>query len=387
MQGSREQRGLEIAKHASIAEKEDGSFSVPSQTLSGQNYTVRAIGKEWLCDCPDFVNRADRIDACKHVFAVRFWIAAKVELRNEPKPKVFAEDAVQCDRCGSIRVIRYGKTPTKQTFWCKDCFHKFTPSLLKKARYTPEMVSLTLDLYFSGMSLRKIARTLGDHMGVSMSAATIYRWIQRFVPKISEYANSLTPKLGETWHADELFVRMKGGDLKGLKENNIRIAYLWNVMDRDTRFLLASKLSRYRDAVGGEKAFREALKVSHDARPQKVLTDALLGYGDAIRFGFGENPPQHVAKMGVAKPHANNNRIERLNGTLRERVKVQRGWKTYQTPIAEGQRLHYNFVKPHQALDGKTPAQVAGVGVSGNKWLELLRGALTNQNETEGKTN
>ncbi|MDV3276990.1 MAG: transposase [Nitrososphaerales archaeon] len=79
----------------------------------------------------------------------------------------------------------------------------------------------------------------------------------------------------------------------------------------------------------------------------------------------------------MGKPHANNNRIERLNGTLRERVKVQRGWKSMKTPIAEGQRIHYNFVKPHIALEGQTPAEVAGIDIEGeNKWMELLKRAI-----------
>jgi transposase InsO family protein len=87
--------------------------------------------------------------------------------------------------------------------------------------------------------------------------------------------------------------------------------------------------------------------------------------------------PQHITKAGIRKPHATNNRIERLNGTVRERTKVQRGWKNPSSKIAEGQRLHYNFVKPHQALEGQTPAERAGVGVQGeNKWLGLLRAAL-----------
>ncbi|WP_415282429.1 integrase core domain-containing protein [Candidatus Nitrososphaera sp. FF02] len=68
-----------------------------------------------------------------------------------------------------------------------------------------------------------------------------------------------------------------------------------------------------------------------------------------------------------------NNRIERMNGTLRERVKVQRGWKTVKTPLAEGNRIQYNFVKPHMGFDGKTPAQVAGLDVKG--WRELLERA------------
>ncbi len=78
-----------------------------------------------------------------------------------------------------------------------------------------------------------------------------------------------------------------------------------------------------------------------------------------------------------------NNRIERLNGTVRERVKVQRGWRKLGTNIAEGLRIHYNFVKPHEALDGQIPAQAAGIGVEGaDKWLGLLRAAVKKDKAT-----
>jgi epoxyqueuosine reductase QueG len=64
---------------------------------------------------------------------------------------------------------------------------------------------------------------------------------------------------------------------------------------------------------------------------------------------------------------------------MREIVKVQRGWKTMKTPLAEGQRIHYNFVKPHAALEGQTSAERAGVGIGGkNKWLAMPREAVNN---------
>jgi len=44
-------------------------------------------------------------------------------------------------------------------------------------------------------------------------------------------------------------------------------------------------------------------------------------------------------------------------------------WKTGKTPIAKGQRIHYNFVKLHQALKGKTPAENPGLDVKG--WKNL----------------
>ncbi|MDV3244904.1 MAG: DDE-type integrase/transposase/recombinase [Nitrososphaerales archaeon] len=377
---SRMSRGLEIAKMNVISENADGSFSVPSQADRSVEYQVKALGQVWVCSCPDFENRADTTEACKHVHAARFWVAAQVELAQKPRPKVFAEDALQCPKCGSIRAMRFGTSRGKQAFKCNDCSHRFREqSLLKGSRYSPEMVSLTLDLYFSNMSERRIARTLNDHFGTRMGGATVHRWVEKFVPAISEYVNTLAPQLSETWHADELFVKMKGGETIKDRKN---MAYLWNVMDRGTRFLLASKLSKHRDVGGAARAFMEAKKNAHERQPEKVFTDGLKAYREGLSFAFVQEKPEHIANSGIKKPHATNNRIERMNGTLRERVKVQRGWKRMDTKLAEGQRIQYNFVRPHAALEGQTPAERAGIGVEGkDKWLSLLKAALTTPNE------
>ena len=61
---------------------------------------------------------------------------------------------------------------------------------------------------------------------------------------------------------------------------------------------------------------------------------------------MGKTCIKHLELCEDGKIDANNNRVECLNGTLRWRVKVQRGWKSYQTSLAEGQRIAYNFVKP-----------------------------------------
>jgi hypothetical protein len=173
---ARAERGLTISKEQGIFENLDGSFVVPSQTRKGVQYEVKAICREWVCNCPDFTNRADSITACKHIHAVKFWVAARVELEEKPKPKVFADDATQCAKCGSIRVIKFGTKRGNQAFKCNDCGHRFREqSLLRGSRYTPEMVSLTLGLYFSGTSLRKTARILNDHFDLSLGNATVYR--------------------------------------------------------------------------------------------------------------------------------------------------------------------------------------------------------------------
>ena len=97
-------------------------------------------------------------------------------------------------------------------------------------------------------------------------------------------------------------------------------------MDRQSRFLIASKLSQYRDTEDAIQAFNEAIHNAHDQNPNLIHTDALRSYREGIEKTFGLKV-DHIAKCGINKPHADNNRVERLNGTLRERTKVQRGWK------------------------------------------------------------
>lgn len=67
-----------------------------------------------------------------------------------------------------------------------------------------------------------------------------------------------------------------------------------------------------------------------------------------------------------------------MNGTQRETTKVSKGWKTGKTPIAEGQRIHYNFVKPHMVLDEKSPSDVAGLkSLEGqNRWRALIENSI-----------
>jgi putative transposase len=369
---ARKERGLLILESRSIHENADASYAVPSQT-SDRVYEVRLIQNTttWVCTCPDFEYR--KIDACKHIHAVKLHITANTYLKGEPKPKVLVDDAIICKRCSSIQVVKNGFDCGKQTYLCKDCQARFVQdSLLKKAKFNEELVCLTLDLYFSGLSLRKIARSVSDHFNVHINYCTIYTWIQKYIPVISDYVNALTPQLSNEWSADELFVRMKGSQHQGRYKG---LAFLWNVMDKETRFLLASKVSENRDSSGAIVALQLAIKNANGNLPDAINTDAHRSYKEAVPKTFSD--VDHIAKCGINKPHANNNRIERLNGTLRERVKVQRGWKSKRSQIAEGQRIHYNFVKSHMTLEGQTPAEASGLRMNEkNKWNDLLSNAM-----------
>jgi hypothetical protein len=72
----------------------------------------------------------------------------------------------------------------------------------------------------------------------------------------------------------------------------------------------------------------------------------------------------------------NNNRMERLNGEIRDREKVMRSLKKADSPILAGYQLFHNYMRPHMALDGQTPSEKAGVTVKGrDKWLTIIQNA------------
>jgi len=113
--------------------------------------------------------------------------------------------------------------------------------------------------------------------------------------------------------------------------------------------------------------------------PIAVVHDGLQAYGEAFSKEFYTlKPPrvQEVRSLGLRENGANQG-VERLQGTVRERNKVMRGLKKEDIPVVEGFQT-YNFLRRHMGLDGKTPAQAAGIGVEagGNGWLPLLKEAL-----------
>src|SRR4030067_917448 len=72
--------------------------------------------------------------------------------------------------------------------------------------------------------------------------------------------------------------------------------------------------------------------------------------------------PELVQRVGI-NARKTNNIVERLHGTLKDRTRPMRGLKDFESTksILEGYTVHYNFVRPHQTLKGKTPAQASEI--------------------------
>ncbi len=72
----------------------------------------------------------------------------------------------------------------------------------------------------------------------------------------------------------------------------------------------------------------------------------------------------------------NNNKMERLNGEIRDHEKVIRGLKKPDTPILKGYEIFHNYLRPHRGLEEKTPSEACGIKIEGdNKWITLIQNA------------
>jgi hypothetical protein len=144
-------------------------------------------------------------------------------------------------------------------------------------------------------------------------------------------------------------------------------------MDERTRFQLVSVITRTREVQDAKTAFRKSEEVSGVKKPALMVTDGLASCKRAFNSEFYDHHQscKHVADVGLQE--SLNNVLERMHGSIREREKVMRGMKVDDTPIIPMNQINYNFIRPHMGLNGRTPAETAGVGIDGeNKWMGLL---------------
>jgi len=195
----RQVTAVNITNDLQIKRKNKLHYKVQSQSDDGIWYDViKRYGHnlgghqegEWTCNCLDFIYRHI---ICKHCYAVTLW--------KEQHKKVTIQDAVQtsilpisnevndCIRCKSELIIKYGirhnKSGDIQRYRCKSCNHKFIVNIgFERSRANPKAVTVALDLYFKGVSLRKVCDHLKQFHNISVTHVSIIKWIRKFVFEI-----------------------------------------------------------------------------------------------------------------------------------------------------------------------------------------------------------
>jgi putative transposase len=288
-------------------------------------------------------------------------------------------EKVLCKNCGSPRVVKHGSYKGKQWWLCRDCGKSWTDNNAVFHGHLPaECVSYALGAYYDGLSLNAIRRNLKSQYDVYPSSATIFDWINKYTQKAISETATLNPKVGDIWIADESYVRIDqrkdgtGQDVENpySKSKKGKWVIFWDIIDADTRFLLASLVTTTRSSTDAKKLMELAAKRARKA-PRVVVTDKLKAYIEGIELAYGADT-NHI-QGSPFDVEANTNLIERFHGSLKARTKVMRGLRNPESTkfFTDGWLAYYNFLRPHMSL-GMTPAQASYIKCPSNDWSELI---------------
>ena len=258
---------------------------------------------------------------------------------------------------------RFCKDRVKQRYRCNSCGKRFIEEKnFDKVKGDAKITTLMLDLYFKGISLRKISDHLKQFYNLNLNASNILRRIQKYSIIINEYVKTLKPETSELWRTDEMKIQAGG-----------KWRWLWNVMDDETKYLITRKVSDKRRIRDSASVLRQARETAQK-HPTFILTDGCVSYSESIKLALGNT--NHIRLTSITDKRTNNNVMERLNGTIRERLKVMRGLQNRESAelMTTAFGNYYNHIKIHSGL-GTTPAIKAGIKgtMEGNRWMELLK--------------
>src|SRR6266487_1346343 len=256
----RQVRGLKIVSlDSKIKHKNKLRFKVKSDSDDGLWYdVVKQYGHnlgghqegQWICTCLDFLYR---YQSCKHIYAVGY--------SKQLKKKIVIQDVAQssipsinneiiCQKCKSSNIVkdgrRYNKSGSIQKYLCRECKYRFISNIgFEYSKKNPKIICASIDLYFKGVSLRKVADHIQQFYGVKIDYTSVLRWIQRFANVVSPFVNSLeVPHLSGIYHVDEMMIHVRRED-----HEVGHYQWLWNVMDNTTKFWISGIVSQRRERL------------------------------------------------------------------------------------------------------------------------------------------
>lgn len=271
--------------------------------------------------------------------------------------------AVNCPDCSGDKVKKHGFQKGQQRYFCKTCKKAFRAGGKAQGRkMDAEMMGSAIRDFYTGKSYKQIAEGLKEEYDLKKepSKATIYEWVTTYTDNALKQMDGHKAKTGGHWVADEMQV-----DVGGKK------VWLWNVMDSETRYILASHLTLRRDAQAARIVFRKAVEAA-DKPPKTITTAKLKSYIKPIRHLMPE--ARHMQSEGL-RADINNNLSERLQGTLRGRTKTLRGMYSIETGqrYLDGWALNYNLFRPHLSLRSKAPVAKAKLAVPFKEWADVVK--------------
>ena len=288
-----------------------------------------------------------------------------------------------CSKCKSENIIKWTKRKTEnrgliQRYKCNNCNKTFTlDDGFFRMRNAPQKVTCAMDLFYRGVSTRKVQEHFKAFYPHNADHTSILRWIRKYSVMISKFTGKLKLNVGAEVQIDEVeYHRRKSHKKKlGIDKN-----WFIDSICPKTKFLVASNYVQSRN-MKEIKSIIKNIKTKTESQVKIITSDGWLAYPDAIKKVYGFSNKTHSVNVvhnivTASKGDGFNYPIERLHNNLRARTKIMRGFHgsvESANAILKGFEIYYNFITKHQTIN-KCPYELATDLKlnSENKWLELI---------------
>jgi putative transposase len=137
-------------------------------------------------------------------------------------------------------------------------------------RFPAEILSHAVWLYHVfGLSFREVELILAER-GITVTHESIRQWCLKFGGDFARKLRRRRPRPGDTWHMDEVFLRING-----------ELHYLWRAVDQHG--VVLDILVQARRNASAAKRFFKRLLAGLRYKPRRIVTDGLRSYGVAQR--------------------------------------------------------------------------------------------------------
>jgi transposase-like protein len=296
-----------------------------------------------------------------------------------------------CPKCKKENIKKDGIRKTEnrgliQRYKCKECGFRFVfDDGFKRMRNDPKKITCAIDLFYRGVSTRKIQEHFQAFYPRNSSHKSIYKWVVKYSKLISKFTDKLKLNVGIETQIDELEFHRRKSHKKGSK--GIEKNFFIDSIDPTTKFMLASeymKTKSARDIKAVMLRIKERTQKEDGKQQIKIMTtDGWNAYEKTIKKVFGYNLKEgrynvfHNKVVVSEKDEVFNYPIERLHNSIRHRTKTFRGFHgsiSSANAIMKGFEIYYNFITKHQAINCCPYELATNLKLnSENKWLELIK--------------
>jgi putative transposase len=213
------------------------------------------------------------------------------------------------------------------------CFAADLEETWERERTATPVRAFAVRLHATGCSLRETTTILAE-LGVQRSHQAVWQWVHRLADSVPDPPTAQPSRVA----VDETAVKING-----------EWSWLYAAIDLDTKLILDIALFG-RHGTDPAAAFLSGLAEKHDLSDTTFLVDQ-FGYRTAI------------ARLGLngQVDYTDRNLIEKWFHTFKMRVdRFHNSWVGSRASVREWieQFMHYyNYQRPHQALDGRTPVE------------------------------